>query len=314
MERFGWWRRRSDMRLVGVASLAVAAALTGCTSGTSAATAPSGSDGSSLGPAVSSASPGPSDDASLAGARAVTAMSRQLLSQIVVPAGAVAFHGKAVGQLSGPSQRPAWKSLIDVADSWKVPGTATDVIAQIQRSLPPSLTPSAESGAGSVPGDEVVIYQAPAGPDAEGATVLIEAANDPAGGVDLRVDVQDVWLPLVSAADRPPVASTGATMVLRSGLLTSPSPARSVHVSADVAQRIAGLLNALPAQPDLGGPDAGGGPDATVTVTFDGDPHSLSFVVAGGIYNTVTVNPPTGQTITLEDAGPLFTYLQSLIT
>lgn len=63
----------------------------------------------------------------------------------------------------------------------------------------------------------------------------------------------------------------GATLARRVGFHASPSSANTttVHVGAAAAARIAAILNALPTQ--AGGMDAGGGPDLTVTVTFDGD-------------------------------------------
>jgi hypothetical protein len=125
------------------------------------------------------------------------------------------------------------------------------------------------------------------------------------------VDVHDIWQPLRPTTEQVPDTVTGATLVRRTDLKESPSPPVTIHVGADSARHIAALLNALPSQAD-GPPDAGGGPDTTITVTFDGDPSDTQYVVNGDIYNTVTVNAPGQELPTLSHAGDLVNDLEGL--
>jgi hypothetical protein len=119
--------------------------------------------------------------------------------------------------------------------------------------------------------------------------------------------------PSAEASERAPTAVRGATLVRRTGITTTPPPPTvvTIHVGTDVARHLAALLNALPPEP--GGPaDAGGGANTTITVTFDGDPSDVQYVVAGSFYDAVTVRGPSQALPTLSGAGDLDNYLEGL--
>jgi len=259
---------------------------------------------------VSVGSPTPSDAAQHSRVAAGTELARRLLAQLGVPDGSKELGGQLVGVLSAPLTSMD-DDVIDVADTWTVPETADAALTYVEHHLPAGLTWDG-TGGGPV-GAEVVFYRAPAGPTDEGATVYVAVAPDPAGGTDLRVDVEDTWQPVRPALEQVPATVAGATLVRRTGLMGSPPPPTTVtiHVGADIARHIAALLNALPSE--AGGPaDAGGGADATITVSFDGDPGNVRYVVAGSFYDAVTVRAPSQAMPTLSGAGDLDNYLEGL--
>ena len=305
-------RRLGAMAIVMVGGLMLA----GCESGGSTQ-AGSGSTVrgiSSPTPVVSIGSPAPSDDAERSRVDAVTALAQGLLAKMAaaaVPVGSKALGRQSAGQLAAPQDTSMDDDVIDVADAWRVPDTADTVLRYAEDHLPAGLT---WDGTGGGPaGAEVVMYRTPAGQADEGAMVYVEVAADPAGGTDLRVDVEDVWQPVRPASAHVPSTVMGATLVRRTGVVMSPPPPTKVtiHVGADVARHIAALLNALPTEPG-GPPDAGGGADTTITVTFDGDPSHTQYVVAGSFYDAVTVSAPSQALPTLSNAGDLDTYLEGL--
>jgi hypothetical protein len=303
------------MRGVRIAASAVAGALVlvGCASGQSAV----GSSSVvtvllSPSPMVSIGSPAPSDAAERSRVAVVTELAQRLLAEMVpaVPDGSKALGGRRVGVLTAPLTSYD-DDVIDVTDSWTVPETADTVLTYVQNHLPAGLT-SEGSGGGPV-GAEVVFDRTPAGPADEGATVYVAVAPDPAGGSDLRVDVEDTWQPVRPALEEVPAGVTGATLVRRTGLTRTPPPPTTVtiHVGADIARHIGALLNALPSE--AGGPaGAGGGADTTITVSFDGDPNHVQYVVAGSFYDAVTVRAPSQAMPTLSGAGDLDNYLEGL--
>jgi len=285
----------------------------GCSSGGSAEAGTSslaGTSGlSSPVPLVSVGSPTPSDAAERSRVEVVSKLVRSLLAEMVgaLPDGSKEVPGLQVGGLPGLLYPP--DDFIDVSDSWEAPGSADQVLAYIEHHVPASLT--LEGSAGPI-GATNVFYREPAAAADGGATVQVWVAPDPAGGVDVRVEVQDTWQPVRPALEQVPAAVTGATLVRRTDLRESPSPPVTIHVSADIARHIAALLNALPTEAD-GPPDAGGGPETTITVTFDGDPSSTQYAVTDGIYNSVTVSAPPSQALpTLSRAGDLDNYLEGL--
>jgi len=313
MKRGGRGRRLIRMRGVGMLAVGMltGALAAGCSSGGSAKAGTSslaGTSGvSSPTPMVSVGSPSPSDVASRSRVAAVTELARRLLAEVVVPDGAKQLRTPPVGLQTAPQSWEGDDDIIDVADSWTAPETAEVVLAYVEHHLPVGLTWDGSIGAG------VVFYQAPAGPTDEGATVYISVASDPAGGTDLRVDVQDTWQPVRPVLEKVPATVTGATLVRRTGVTTSPPPSTTVtiQVGVDIARHIAALLNALPSE--AGGlPDAGGGADTTITVTFDRDPSNVQYVVAGSFYDAVTVKAPSQALPTLSGAGDLDTYLEGL--
>ncbi|HTC71182.1 MAG TPA: hypothetical protein VK662_16555 [Acidothermaceae bacterium] len=295
--------------IAAVGTVAVAMVVAGCASAGPAkagsGSVASASDVSSPVPMVSIGSPTPSDAAERSRVATVTELVRGLLAEVVValPAGSKELRALPVG--NPPGLFDTGDDFIDVADSWLVPGTGDAVLAYIQQHAPAGLTWD-----GGIR-DAARWYQAPAGPVDEGAVVQYAVTPDPAGGVDLRVDVRDTWQPLRPPLEQIPATVTGATLVRRTDLRESPSPPVTIHVGADVASHIAALLNALPSEAD-GPPDAGGGPERTVTVTFEGDPSNTQYAVTGGFYNTVTVNAPSQALPTLSRAGDLDTYLEGL--
>jgi hypothetical protein len=301
----------------GLGALAIVMAgglmLAGCESGGSAH-AGSGSVTSgflSPTPLVSIGSPAPSNAAERSRVQAVTELAKGLLAQVSVPDGSKELGGPPAGQLGAPQDTSMDDDVIDVADSWTSPETADAVLSYVRQHLPAGLTWGG-AGGGQV-GAEVVFYRAPAGPADEGAMVYVAVASDPGGGTDLRVDVSDVWQPLRTASAHVPSTVTGATLVRRTGVIMSPPPPTKVtiHVGADVARHIGTLLNALPSEAG-GPPDAGGGANETITVTFDGDPSQTQYVVAGSFYDAVTVSAPSQALPTLSNAGDLDTYLEGL--
>ncbi|HEY5049518.1 MAG TPA: hypothetical protein VII50_01365, partial [Acidothermaceae bacterium] len=261
-------------------------------------------------PLVSIGSPAPTDAAESSRVQAVTELAQRLLAEMVlaVPGGSKELGGQPVGVLTAPMTLYD-DDVIDVADWWTVPETADAVLTYVQHHLPAGLT-SEGTGGGPV-GAEVVFDRTPAGPADEGATVYVAVAPDPAGGTDLRVDVQDRWQPVRPALEQVPSTVTGATLVRRAGLRETPLPPVTIHVGADIARHIAALLNALPSEAG-GAPDAGGGADTTTTVSFDGDPGNVQYVVAGSFYNAVTVDAPSQAMPTLSGAGDLDSYLEGL--
>jgi hypothetical protein len=301
------------MRGVGIAVSVVAGALVlvGCASGQSAAGSSSVETVlSSPSPEVSIGSPAPSDAAERSRVQAVTELAQRLLAEMemAVPAGSTEFGGQSLGVLTAPLTSMD-DDVIDVAESWTVPDTADVVLTYVLHHLPAGLT-SEGTGGGPV-GAEVVFDRTPAGPFDEGATVYIEVAPDRASGTDLRVDVQDTWQPVRPRLEQVPANVAGATLVRRTDLRESPSPPMTIHVGADVARHIAALFNALPSE--AGGPaDAGGGADTTITVSFDGDPGNVQYVVAGSFYDAVTVRAASQAMPTLSGAGDLDNYLEGL--
>jgi hypothetical protein len=288
--------------------------LAGCESGGSAQAGRSVVSGiSSPTPVVSIGSPAPSDAAEQARVQAVTELAQRLLAEmaVAVPDGSKALGRQSAGHLGAPQDTSMDDDVIDVADSWRVPDTADSVLRYAQDHLPAGLKWDGIEG-GAV-GAEVIMYRTPAGQADEGAMVYVEVAADPAGGTDLRVDVEDVWQPVRPASAHVPSTVTGATLVRRTGVTMSPPPPTKVtiHVGADVARHIATLLNALPSEAG-GPPDAGGGANETITVTFDGDPSKTQYVVAGSFYNAVTVSAPSQALPTLSNAGDLDNYLEGL--
>ncbi len=257
-------------------------------------------------PLVSIGSPAPSNAAERSRVQAVTELAQGLLAQVSVPDGSKLLGGRSVGP-DASAQTSMDDDVIDVADSWTVPEPAETVLAYVQHHLPIALTWDGSLGAG------VVVYRAAAGASDQGARVYVAVTPDPAGGTDLQVDVSDAWQPLRPAGARVPSTVTGATLIRRTGVIMSPPPPTTVtiHVNADVARHIATLLNALPTEPG-GPPDAGGGADETITVTFDGDPSKTQYVAAGSFYNAVTVSAPSQALPTLSNAGDLDTYLEGL--
>jgi hypothetical protein len=301
------------MRTGVVAAAAVLLSLAGCgSSASSSSVAPrTASDAlTAAHPAVSVGPPSPSDKASRTQLNTVTKSAVDLLSHIAAPLQAIGHGGKPVGVLTDPPGVPASDNLIDVADSWTAPGTVEADLAYIQRHLPADLTP--DGSAGGTGDVSVVFYRAAPGAADQGATVYISVSADPAGGVDVRVDVQDVWRPVRPAVDVLPANVTGATLVRRTGVTTSPpSPTTAtVRVDADVARHLSDLLNGLPTQ--AAGIDAGGGADTTVTITFSGDPNHLVFVGEGGFYDRVDVTSAGGRSLRLADAGDLIDYIDTL--
>jgi len=282
--------------------------LAGCESGASAhAGGSSIADAlSSPTPLVSIGSPAPSNAAERSRVQAVIELAQRLLAQVAVPNGSTRLGGQSVGPDTA-AQTSLDDDVIDVADSWTVPEPADTVLAYVQHHLPDGLTWDGSIGAG------VIIYRAPAGAFDEGAKVYVAVTPDRAGGTDLKVDVSDAWQPLRPASARVPSTVTGATLVRRTGVIMSPPPPKtvSIHVGTDVARHIAALLNALPTEAG-GAPDAGGGADTTITVTFDGDPSETRYVVAGSFYDAVTVSAPSQALPTLSNAGDLDTYLEGL--
>jgi hypothetical protein len=310
MKPHGHGRRLFGMR--GIAVVAVVLMATGCASGGSAkagsGSVPAASGLSSPIPMVSIGSPTPSDAASRSRVAAVTEMARRLLAQVTVPDRSKELGGQQVGVLAAPLTLFD-DDVIDVADSWTVPEAADEVLNYVQHHVPPGLTWDG-SGGGPI-GTADVSYRAPAGPADEGARLYFEVAPDPAGGTDLRVDVQDRWQPVRPALEQVPATVMGATLVRRTGLRETPLPPITIHVGADIARHIAALLNALPSEAG-GAPDAGGGADTTISVSFDGDPGKVQYVVAGSFYNAVTVDAPSEAMPTLSGAGDLDNYLEGL--
>jgi hypothetical protein len=137
-----------------------------------------------------------------------------------------------------------------------------------------------------------------------GCTSGTSAAGSSSGGSATDVS---------SPTQRVPVDVTGATLIRRTGVTTTPPPPTTVtiHVGAEVARHLAALLNALPSEAG-GPPDAGGGANTTITVTFDGDPNNVQYVVAGSFYDAVTVRGPSQALPTLSGAGDLDNYLEGL--
>ena len=303
----------------GAALVVAMAALAGCASGVATPVASPAISAANSGAPVQAASisvgsPSPTDSASRSRVQVVTELATRLLSGVGIPPGAVDHDGGPVGALVGPAQQPMSDNLIDVANSWVVPGTLYDDLAYLKQHLPSGLTlDGARVGSpvsGGTGGSQSLFYRAAAGPDDQGAELLLTAASDSAGGVDLRVDVQDVWQPIRPASDLVPATVSGATLVSRTGLTTTP-PApttTTVHVNRAAAQHIAEMLNALPTQAGGAAPGAGP-PNATISITFDDDPSGVAYVAAGSFYNTVTINAPNHQPLTLSNAATVVNYL-----
>jgi hypothetical protein len=299
---------------VGAVVVVAMVALAGCASGVPSSSPPSAHSSPQVQTAtISVGSPAPSDSASRTRAQDVTQIATGLLSGIGIPPGAVDHDGAPVGTLSGPAQQPMSNNLIDVANSWVAPGTVRADLAYMQQHLPPGLR--LDGSGGGTPESLDVFYRAAAGADDEGAEVLLAASADPAGGVDLRVDVQDVWQPIRPASDVAPETVRGATLISRTGLTTTPPPptTTTVHVDAAAANRIAALLNTLPTQAGGAAP-AAGPPNATISITFDSDPSGLTYVAAGSFYNTVTIHAPDQQPLTLSNAATLVNYLTTFFS
>jgi hypothetical protein len=305
----GW--RLMVMRGVDAVAIVMAGGLllAGCASSrapeTRGSSVTSTSGLSSPSPMVSVGSPTPSDEAGRSRVTAVTELARRLLAEVAasLPDGSKESGRRPVG--NPPGLFDTGDDFIDVADAWIVPGTVDGLLAYVRNHVPAGLTFEVSMAAAND------WYRAPPGPDDEGAIVQFAATPEPSGGVNLRVDVHDIWQPLRPATEQVPDTVTGATLVRRTDLRESPSPPTTIHVGVDLARHIAALLNALPSQAD-GPPDAGGGPDATITVTFDGDPNNTQYAVTDGIYNTVTVNAPGQALPTLSHSGDVDTYLNGL--
>jgi hypothetical protein len=281
----GW--RLTVMRGVDAVAIVMAGGLllAGCASSrapqTRGSSVASTSGLSSPSPMVSVGSPTPSDEAGRSRVTAVTELARRLLAEVAasLPDGSKESGRRPVG--NPPGLFDTGDDFIDVADAWIVPGTVDGLLAYVRNHVPAGLTFEVSMAAAND------WYRAPPGPDDEGAIVQFAATPEPSGGVNLRVDVHDIWQPLRPATEQVPDTVTGATLVRRTDLRESPSQAD-------------------------GPPDAGGGPDATITVTFDGDPNNTQYAVTDGIYNTVTVNAPGQALPTLSHSGDVDTYLNGL--
>jgi len=316
------WQRPRLMAMMraGATAFVAMAALAGCASGVATPVASPAIGAANSGAPVQAASisvgsPSPTDSASRSRVRVVTELATRLLSGVGIPPGAVDHDGGPVGAFVGPAQHPMSDNLIDVANSWVVPGTLYGDLAYLKQHLPSGLTLDGASVASPVSGgtgSQSLFYRAAAGPDDQGAELLLTAASDSAGGVDLRVDVQDVWQPIRPASDLLPATVSGATLVSRTGLTTTPPPPTTVHVNRAAAQHIAEMLNALPTQAGGAAPGAGP-PNATISITFDNDPSGVAYVAAGSFYDTVTINAPNQQPLTLSNAATVVNYLATFL-
>lgn len=261
-------------------------------------------------PVVSIGSPSPSGGAALVRSRAVAQQVEGLLAAVEVPPGSRRYHGPVPDMLSFLEQQGV-DDLVTASSTWVVEGTADGVLAFVQEHLPAGL--SLESSGGGLPGTQAASYRAAATADDEGAVVVLTTRTHGPGTAWLRVLVQDIWQPVRSSVESVSTSVTGATLICRHGINEVPPPVqvRTVHVGAAVASRIAVMLNALPTRAG-GAPDAGGGPDETVTVTFDGDPARLVVTVDGGIYDNVVIAAERTPQPELSDDQALFGYLDGI--
>ncbi len=287
-----------------VLALAATVAIGGCarSAGTPGA-APS--SGVSLPHAVASTgSPAPTDDASVARADAVTAIAERLIAKVRVPPGSVALAAPPKGTLAGPFSWPSSDDLIDVSALWKTSGTMESVLEYLQAHAPTGLTLTGGGSGGSDAEASLMYTGAAAGPVDQGPELLMTAVPDTSGGVDIRVDVQDIWRPLRTAAETLPTSVTGATIVRTADQVT-----KTLNADASTARHIAELLNALPTEANA----VTHGPQITtgMTVTFvvsgsslvftTNEPRSLIGVSANGVEQPL-----------LGDADPVISYLDGL--
>ncbi len=252
---------------------------------------------------ASTGTPAPADAASRARADAVAAIAEKLLDEVQVPPGSTPMSAPSSGPLRGPFTWPGSDNLIDVSRLWKASGSMESVLAYLQAHAPSG---SRLTGGGSGGSDATASLQytglAP-GPLDQGAELLITAAPDPAGGVGVRADVQDIWRPVRTSAETVPISVTGATIVRET------DQTKTLNLPAATAQHIATLLNALPTE--AGFVSHGPGPSVTISLTFATNGGPLVFTAEEPL-DVVTVSAGGADQPMFGDADALLTYLDGL--
>jgi len=293
-----------------VLAVTAAVAIGGCAR---SADTPGGSPSSdmSLPDAVASTgSPAPTDDVSRARADAVTVIAKKLLAKVQMPPGSAIIDAPTTGPLRGPAEWPGSDDLIDVSRVWKASGTMESVLSYLQAHTPNGMTLSGSATGGS---DAVATLQysgAAAGLLDQGAALLITEAPDPAGGVDIRADVEDIWRPVRTTAETVPASVTGATIVRKTNQFVSPPPTTTtLNIDAATARRVADMLNAL--STEAGFMSAGPGPSTVMAVAFAGGDGPLVFTT-NDVQAVVSVTADGRDQPMLADATPVFRYLDSL--
>lgn len=314
MEPLGLVEDLTDMKQRALTAACVAALVTGCAShAASVASPPTSASVVQPGVEISLGSPTPTDSASMSREQAVRNMLEQLLDEVHAPPGSTDLHGATAGSLSAPPQWEMSDDFIDIDRSWRTTGTVGTVLGYEQAHVPVGLTLDGSSS-GNTGGDSV-FYTSPAGALDEGAKLLITAVADHRDGVDLRVDAQDIWRPSRSAAERVPATVSGAAVVRKTGqVMPDPPPTVTTQVlDAPRAQRIASMLNALPAFAN-GAPSAGGGPNTVLIITFTDSGTTWTFTTGDGTGESGEVQVEVGGSAqpSLSEAGPLLVYLDSL--
>lgn len=294
-----------SMKVSGIAFIAMTGAvLAGCAK-TAAHGGAALSSGTSLPNAVASTgSPTPTDDANRARADAVTAIAEKLLASVQVPPGSAPIAAPTTGPLAGPSGWPGSDNLIDVSALWKTSGSMDSVLAYVRAHAPSGLTLNGSTSGGSGAMESLSYTGGSAGPLDQGADLLITEAPDPAGGVDMRVDVQDIWRPVRTSAETVPTSVTGATIAL-----TIEQTTKTLSADAATAQHIAGLLNALPTVANF--VTKGPAPTTWKTITFTVNALPVVFKSDDEL-NVISVTVGGQDQPLLADAAPVLTYLDGL--
>jgi hypothetical protein len=309
-------KRPRAVKNVGFAPIAaIVLVLAGCARPTAPhpAVEPSEAASQAAGPSagVSLGSPTPTDSPSVARANAVTAIAEKLLDRVQVPPGSTGLARPSAGPLASPASWPGSDDLIDVSRLWKSAGTVDSVLTYIQTHIPTGLTMSG-SGSGGSDATASLSYAGPSGGLLDqGAEILITAAPDDAGGVGVRVDVQDVWRPVRTADEQVPATVTKATIVRKTGqsMASSAPTTTTLDVGSAVAQRIARLLNALPTE--AGYVSHGPSPSTVTSVTFTSGGAELTFTTNDARAEVSVTASGTSQPL-LMDATDVLTYLDRL--
>jgi hypothetical protein len=240
------------MRVWWVAVLALTAVLAGC--GTAASTSTSTSASRPAAPGAASAGPAAATRAPVGSRAAALALARQMLSQLVVPAGSQAAHPSPVPQpLSVSSAGGVSPYTVDLHRFVLVREPVATVRSFLLAHVPAGMS---WAGDGLAPGTTNTItvqwvgYQPRSVASGLTSARLGTAAMPSAGGETLiRADASVSWFPPRSAAELLRAASFRSVTVSADEVIPESRTVTRTFTSPVVIGRLVALVNSLPATP-----------------------------------------------------------------
>jgi hypothetical protein len=200
----------------------------------------------------------------------------QLLAEVPAPPGAVPSRSVPAGtpDMYEPPQMTGATQVVDDHRLWIVPGTTAEVLSWLGSNAVPGSALVGNGTEGTYDAQQLVYdvfdLSSPPGGVILSRELLIGVAQDPAGSVVVRVDIQVVWEPtrpldsfVPTTATR--VVVTDTPQMGSSGKIGSPR----IRISSDpaVAHHFLAIVNALPE-----------GLDARISCpAWSGDQYSLVF-------------------------------------